>query len=561
MNLIKTIILTLCIIISNSTILFAQVESTAEATNSSRITVTFPDDLDSESERNSLENKILEFNQTLYVIDTYSWEKYGQVKLSSQRLQTPTEIHLPGSSDYRTQITYNAKDQITLDDGANTVYPSPLPWANSNGTLRTGSKVDNLVARLVNTEYGWNLVPVETPNFYGNPRPSELSTPNSDEIRVCSFNLEHYIVSNFGSGFGPDNQTESNKQHAKISKALNAINADIYALCEVQTGQKAIEKLTNQLNSDHGSNVYSYINDGSSTNGSFSKVGYIYRSDKLSPIKSIKENNLEIQNRKKGQGFTQKSNGGSFIILINHYKAKSGSGYGDNADQNDGQGTYNGTRTREAESTVKFAAQCANYYNDKDVLILGDLNSHSMEDPITTIEEADFTNLIYHFNTDDHKYSYVFFGQTGCLDHALANESMLSQVQNCYVYHINTDEPSLFGYSRNTAQDNMYRCSDHDPVIVELKINATDTSIQKPEMSVIYSHSDNDIFTIINAKNHYIDIFNYNGIKLYSGNITENTQNFSISNLNLNTGVYILKMKETKIIEPKTTTLKLIVNR
>ncbi len=541
-----------CLVVANS-------DTTSKGT-SSYTTLVFPDDLSSTADYARYENQLLQFNQTLYITNTYYWQRYGQVTLSSERLYSPTEIHIPASPEYYTELNYNNNNQITLDDGSNSTYPSPLPWANAYGTLRTGMQVDTLRARLVNTEYGWALIPEGEVNFTGNPRPTALPDISADKVRVAGFNLEHYIVNNFGSGFGPDNQTQSDRQHAKITKALININADIYALCEVQTGQNALLKLTNALNTAEGYEAFAYVNDGSTTSGSYSKVGYIYRKDKVSPIKNIKENDTQYTNRKKGQGFTFLSNQGGFILLMNHFKAKSGSGSGADADAGDGQGTYNGTRVKEAESTLRFATECQGYFGDLDILIMGDLNAHSMEDPVQTLINGAYTNLIYQFRPNELKYSYMYRSTAGCLDHAIANANMLTQVTDTYIYHINTDEPSFFEYSNDKWSNDMFRSSDHDPVIVELKINATDTSIQVPAAGVIYSHNNSDIFTIVNAKNHYMDIYTPNGNKVYCDKITQDSQTFSIDNTNMQTGIYIIKLTEIQYVQPKTTALKLIVH-
>ena len=43
-------------------------------------------------------------------------------------------------------------------------------------------------------------------------------------------------------------------------------------------------------------------------------------------------------------------------------------------------------------------------------------------------------------------YSYVFDGQAGYLDHALANPSLLAQVTGVADWHINADEPDVLDY-------------------------------------------------------------------------------------------------------------------
>jgi predicted extracellular nuclease len=107
------------------------------------------------------------------------------------------------------------------------------------------------------------------------------------------------------------------------------------------------------------------------------------------------------------------------------------------------------------------------------VLVIGDLNSYAMEDPITTLEDGGLTELLKEFIGPD-AYSYVFDGQLGYLDTALATRSMLNWVKGVTVFHINSDEANIFDYDtsfKRPAQDSLYeplpyRVSDHDPVIV-----------------------------------------------------------------------------------------------
>ena len=76
-------------------------------------------------------------------------------------------------------------------------------------------------------------------------------------------------------------------------------------------------------------------------------------------------------------------------------------------------------------------------------------------------------------------YSYIYYGQAGYLDHALANGSLHHQVTGVTVWHINTDEPKVLDYNteyKSAGQiisyysDDTYRASDHDPVVVGLNL-------------------------------------------------------------------------------------------
>ena len=114
---------------------------------------------------------------------------------------------------------------------------------------------------------------------------------------------------------------------------------------------------------------------------------------------------------------------------------------------------------------------------DSDFLIMGDLNSYDKEDPIDAILAGGYTDLIYHFLGED-AYSYVFDGQIGYLDHALANQELQPEVSGTTIWHINADEPDLIDYDTTFKGPNQdaiyapdaYRSSDHDPVIVGLNV-------------------------------------------------------------------------------------------
>jgi hypothetical protein len=114
---------------------------------------------------------------------------------------------------------------------------------------------------------------------------------------------------------------------------------------------------------------------------------------------------------------------------------------------------------------------------DADFLILGDLNAYDKEDPITALNESGYTDLLSQY-LGEFAYSFVFDGQLGHLDHALANAALLEQVTGVTVWHINADEPNLIDYRTNFKRPTQqalyapdaYRSSDHDPVLIGLDL-------------------------------------------------------------------------------------------
>jgi predicted extracellular nuclease len=189
------------------------------------------------------------------------------------------------------------------------------------------------------------------------------------------------------------------------------------------------------------------------------------------PVGFLTRNNTVVQSRKMIQGFILIENDERFIFSINHFKAKSGTGTGKNADQGDGQGIFNYNRTLEAISLLQNMASYQSFYEDKDVLIMGDLNAYAFEDPIRTLTDANMYDLHRYFHADS-SYSYVYGEQAGYLDHAIANDALIKQVTGMNAWHVNSDESDYYTYDKSNDQT-VFRYSDHDPVLVGLRLDST----------------------------------------------------------------------------------------
>ncbi len=530
-------IVLLCIILSALC-----VELIAENT----IKLVWPDDFKNASQ---YDGKLVELNQTLYVTNIGNWNKYGEITLSSKRLMSPTDVALPGSAEYRSIVSANEMDQLILSDGSSKQYPNPRPWTGDKDYIRTGAYTNKVVGRFTIEEYGYTITPTEAPVFEGNERPMEIVGLGDYDVKVCGFNLQIYITTEWDGDYGPASKEESDKQHAKIVKALASIDADVFGLVEVQQGQVALEKLAKALNEIDPSAQYAYINDGTQVYGTYTKAGYLYKASKVKPLRQLQSNDTGVKHRKKAQGFEVLATGEKFVYMINHFKAKSGKGSGDNADKGDGQSTYNGDRVREATAVVTFAKSCANYFGDSDVIVMGDLNAYSMEDPIRIFTDAGYTNLIKKY--DANGYSYSYRGTVGCLDHALANESIEKQITGCEVFHINTDEAAVFGYDGYSYQNNMYRSSDHDPVVVGLRlgIGTPTDNIEIDDNRIIYGGK--EIIGIAAAKDNQMRIYSLTGQLVYSDVVNSNDFVISTAELGLRNGIYIVKLNddESCIIE------------
>ena len=180
---------------------------------------------------------------------------------------------------------------------------------------------------------------------------------------------------------------------------------------------------------------------------------------------------------------------------MNHLKSK-GSACGAGDDATDGSGNCNQTRTNAAAALADWLATDPTGSGDPDFLIIGDLNSYTFETPITTLESKGFTNLVRQFQGLD-AYSYVFNGESGYLDHALATGSLVPQVSGVSDWHINPDEPTVLDYNvefksanhvTTLYDDGPYRASDHDPVVIGLQLDVTYSLLCSLTESYVRNH-------------------------------------------------------------------------
>lgn len=485
------------------------------------------------SELRQYVGKTVQFDAPFYVCNNYSG-----LTISPRRTYSPTNQALPLSDNYYSVLSLNSTGNITLN--------------NVSGYHRLGERLHNLTVK-VNSQ---NSVSLVTCDWQGNTREElekgydtkMVNMRGEASIIVCCMNLEYYLVENLGGDMGASNYSEHQKQRAKVSKALAKINADLYGFVEIEQGQSALAEIASDLSKNTG-RKFSYIDDGGSASGTYTKSGFVYCSDVLEPYGKLRENNTGVQERKKTQAFVEKATGEKFLFSVNHFKAKSGRGSGDNADQGDGQGTYNGDRVREARSLLSHYENDSYYFEDNDILIMGDLNAYAMEDPIKVLREGGMIDLHRAFHADS-SYSYVYHGQAGYLDHALCNNTLLPQVTGMVAYHINSDESDSYTYDKSNDQT-MFRSSDHDPIIVGLRLDSTATNLEVDTTDKTHIRYNDGVPYIYGAESGHYILYRIDGNMVSHNTIT--TQEEAITGLT--SGLYILniytptnEVKQAKII-------------
>ncbi len=443
-------------------------------------------------------------DQELTVTEVFTLARFGEVALSAGgRLANPTNVVEPGAAAVARQ-DLNDRSRILLDDGNNqqNIDPTHYPQGglSATNTLRVGDTTTSIAGVLDQRFGAYRIQPVDPDSIsftHANPRPEAPAAVGGD-VRVAAFNVLNYFNGDgAGGGFptprGANTPAEFDRQRAKIIDAITALDADVVGLMELENDDTAgeygaIEDLVDGLNEVAGPGTYDFIDTGVVGTDEI-RVGILYQPAAVSPVgpyavmdSTVDPRFIDTKNRPSVAQSFDTADGARFTVVVNHLKSK-GSACDDvgDPDTGDGQGNCNETRTRAAQALVDWLAGDPTGSGDRDIVLVGDMNSYAKEDPIRAFEDGGYVDTIAEHIGDD-AYSYVFEGQSGYLDHALASPNLAPQVTGVTEWHINADEPVALDYNvefKSPGQVSSfyapgpYRSSDHDPVLLGLDLKPT----------------------------------------------------------------------------------------
>lgn len=480
------------------------------------------------AELEALEGMRVRINQSLIISDLYGagygLGNYGQFAISSQLHIQPTEIHRAdalqstlsskrgGSNE--AQHSNKILDYLLVDDGFSQRSPAFIPFPNQHGfsahnPLRIGDRVGPLNGVLHSYGKHYILLPESLTDIriHMQARPKYPQVASDSNVIFASMNVENYFNGHPRSptkrdvGFptvrGAKSYDQFLLQTDKLVAALSIINADVIALMELENdgyGQNsAIAVLTQALNQRFSPVFhYRYIKPKRERLGQGAiSVGLLYRHHAIEPIgaasvldsvSSVKALPLDknIQQGSKAlfndgyhrpsllQSFKRKRSDSpqQFTVVVNHFKSKGRQCRGEKQDPL--QGNCNLQRVQAASALAQFIN---NEVSDtRPVLLLGDLNSYSQEDPLLLLAKAGFHNLNrvgqQQQGGSPRFYTYSYQGYLGNLDHALANKAMLPFIRSIDSWQINSVEDILLKYDGRYAAADAYRSSDHDPLVI-----------------------------------------------------------------------------------------------
>lgn len=431
-------------------------------------------------------------NHDMVVIGHYQLARFGTLDLASERLWTATQVVEPGPL----AAAHSAKNQakrLVLDDGSYDEYPTQIPYPTGglqiDNPVRSGDTVRQLEGVIVRVGQNYHLHPVLEPEFIAtNPRPDVPHFADGD-VRVVAFNVLNYFNGDGqGAGFptprGAATAAEFERQRARTIATMIALDADIYALMEMENdgfGQhSALADLTRGLNEAAGEQVFAYVAaDASGVGSDAITQAIIYKPATVTPVGELLWTTAGAFSWGSRppllQNFVVNETGKQLAVIANHFKSK-GSCPRDrndaNANQGDGQSCWNALRVETALELAAWLDTNPGDIEHNNFVLLGDFNSYKQEDPLTALAGVGYRNLAHDFDPDG--YSYVFRGEKGSLDHVLVHESMLPAIIGMAHWYINSDEPIAFEYplenktewqQSNWYAPTPYRSSDHDPIL------------------------------------------------------------------------------------------------
>ncbi|MGF1697459.1 ExeM/NucH family extracellular endonuclease [Vibrio lamellibrachiae] len=500
----------------------------------------------------------------------YSGRRNNMVLAQGEINMQPNQLFVAGSEEAKEQTEKNKLARLFVEtdqkapNGEVPYYPDfGRTDIDQNGSTEDYIRVDDTIVGLEGVlSYSYNeyrLIATNqltNENFVRNSPRTDRPEMNRGDLRIATFNVLNYFNSPFGGDSnlhggnrGADSYEEFEIQQEKIVNAILFLDADIVGLMEIENNgfgdSGAITQLVDQINLriPKKKDQYSFVAVDSNQDGETNHLdsigtdvittGVIYRA-KVVKLKTsrviampsqlapevIDDDGKVIESGKNYQRdslaptFKVKGTKEKITVAVNHFKSKGSKCWEDAAPvEQGGQGGVDADKQGSCENfRVAAAVALGDALNEikGHKVILGDMNSYGMEDPMLVL--TDYSAEKYgkeikaarntfiagepQFGddgaviTDNYGYinavammhpkswSYSYNDEVGALDHLLISESLEDKVVDATDWHINGGESTLFDYNEEYKGDlpkyqDHYRSSDHDPAVLELQMGGS----------------------------------------------------------------------------------------
>lgn len=401
------------------------------------------------------------------LVELKDWQVSGRdrhlIRVSSEQLLLPTQVVSPG----------RAARQLQKRNLQHSVYLSTISGTNwQAGDQLTLYGI--VVANASKPSLDLAMPPKITKATPEKPAPDK--PPNI--VRLASMNVENLFNGNGkGGGFPTRRGAKTAKEYAdqlqSLVSAVEELEADILAVMELENdGYKrnsTIAQFAQALNAESRRRNWQFISPGSAQLGDdVITVGLLYDSNRVNATGRPETLTIRpfdgLSRVPLAQRFAATGSKSPFWVAVNHFKSKGGCprGSGRNADKQDGQGCWNEARERSSTTLSRWLKDLQRSSGVDAAMIVGDLNSYHMEDPVQALIKAKWVDLPGHYNPAP-IYSYRYQGQLGALDHAFGNQPMLNRVVSAGIWNSNSD---VIDRRRSKVA-----FSDHDPVFVDIALD------------------------------------------------------------------------------------------
>jgi predicted extracellular nuclease len=297
-----------------------------------------------------------------------------------------------------------------------------------------------------------------------NPRPLAPETCAPDRLRIAAFNVENYFSSL--SGRGARNSAEQFAQQSKLKAAILALDADVLGLLELENdGGTTQAALRDALRIPERPDLdYAVAPEPSDVGDDRIRSALLYRPGRVGLVENgtFSDGSAVYERPPRAQGFSFAGRG--LAVVLVHEKSKSCAGA--SAVQADlGEGCFNSCRTDQARELITFTRRVTDALGPR-VVVMGDFNSYSKEQPLLLLEAAGFGDVLERLPASE-RYSFVFSGRAGLLDHLYASPELAADVTGQGIWHIDADEAPRLGYHGLGGEGfslDPFRASDHDPI-------------------------------------------------------------------------------------------------
>ncbi|AOD16010.1 ExeM/NucH family extracellular endonuclease [Xanthomonas fragariae] len=404
-------------------------------------------------------------------------DTYGElVAAFGGRLWQPSEVAAAGTPAFAQVDADNARRRVLLDDAHNGRSPRTAPYLPADPVLRSGSllkSVDGIVDQRYDGQYRIQML-----NSLTLPAmPTAVAPQVGGDLRIASFNLENFFNGNgHGGGFPTERGARTHEQFqaqlAKLVSTIVPLRADVVALMELENdgngADAAVAQLVTALNAFGEEKDWRFVDTGSGPGNDAIRVGIVYRSSQVTPVgppATVTGGPFDSHSRVPLAQAFRSSRGVTFVVVANHFKSKEcGNASGADTDQQDGQACWNAARTESAKRLHQWLQTDPTGARTKLAVLLGDFNAYAMETPMRSLRASGWQDAFAVAGVKQ-PYSYVYYGMSGRLDHALLSPAMAKQLRGAVEWHINADVMGDAGYAKRNLPG-VWRSSDHDPLLL-----------------------------------------------------------------------------------------------